>query len=104
MQVRVLGSAAGGGVPQWNCGCQFYAAAACDLALARTGCSVAVSTDGTVGLDLVLSHCLARAAQNSAQDELAFKCDVLWALLDGIEHAASDQSRDPTWMPLTASR
>jgi pyrroloquinoline quinone biosynthesis protein B len=47
MLVRVLGSAAGGGVPQWNCGCQYCAAAARDSALARTGCSVAVSADGS---------------------------------------------------------
>jgi pyrroloquinoline quinone biosynthesis protein B len=46
MLVRVLGSAAGGGVPQWNCGCQFCIAAARDPALARTCCSVAVSPDG----------------------------------------------------------
>ena len=47
MLVRVLGSAAGGGVPQWNCGCEYCAAAARDPALARTGCSVAVSADGS---------------------------------------------------------
>jgi pyrroloquinoline quinone biosynthesis protein B len=47
MLVRILGSAAGGGVPQWNCGCEYCAAAVCDPALARTGCSVAVSADGS---------------------------------------------------------
>ncbi|HEV3293100.1 MAG TPA: MBL fold metallo-hydrolase [Streptosporangiaceae bacterium] len=47
MLVRVLGSAAGGGVPQWNCGCEYCIAAVCDPALARTGCSVAVSADGS---------------------------------------------------------
>jgi pyrroloquinoline quinone biosynthesis protein B len=47
MLVRVLGSAAGGGVPQWNCGCRYCLAATCDPALARTGCSVAVSADGS---------------------------------------------------------
>ena len=46
MLVRVLGSVAGGGLPQWNCGCQFCSAAARDPALARTCCSVAVSLDG----------------------------------------------------------
>jgi len=46
MLVRVLGSAAGGGVPQWDCGCQFCVAAARDPKLARTCCSVAVSSDG----------------------------------------------------------
>jgi pyrroloquinoline quinone biosynthesis protein B len=47
MLVRVLGSAAGGGVPQWNCGCQYCLATTCDPALTRTGCSVAVSADGS---------------------------------------------------------
>lgn len=46
MLVRVLGSAAGGGVPQWNCGCQYCVAARCEPALVRTGCSIAVSADG----------------------------------------------------------
>ncbi len=46
MLVRVLGSAAGGGVPQWNCGCRYCAAARRERVLARTGCSVAVSADG----------------------------------------------------------
>jgi pyrroloquinoline-quinone synthase len=65
--------------------------------------SAAVS-DAEVGLDLVLSHCRTRAAQNAAQDALAFKCDVLWALLDGIEHATTDQAWDPAWMAPSASR
>src|SRR5262245_27705018 len=47
MLVRVLGSAAGGGVPQWNCGCVQCMAALRDPTLARTGCSVAVSADGS---------------------------------------------------------
>lgn len=47
MLVRVLGSAAGGGVPQWNCGCRYCAAALAVPALARTGCSVAISGDGS---------------------------------------------------------
>jgi pyrroloquinoline quinone biosynthesis protein B len=46
MLVRILGSAAGGGVPQWNCGCPNCAAALVDPHLARTGCSIAVSGDG----------------------------------------------------------
>jgi pyrroloquinoline quinone biosynthesis protein B len=48
MRIRLLGTAAGGGVPQWNCHC-----AVCRLArdgsgrvLARTQSSVAVSADG----------------------------------------------------------
>src|SRR5215467_12624946 len=48
MQVRILGSAAGGGVPQWNCRCPNCAAArdgSPDVRL-RTQSSVAVSADG----------------------------------------------------------
>lgn len=47
MPVRVLGSAVGGGVPQRNCGCEHCIAAVRDTALARTGCSAAVSADGS---------------------------------------------------------
>ncbi len=48
MQVRILGSAAGGGLPQWNCRCANCAAArAGSLAVRpRTQSSVAVSADG----------------------------------------------------------
>ncbi len=48
MKVRVLGSAAGGGYPQWNCGCRVCAAARRGDAgaSARTQESIAVSGDG----------------------------------------------------------
>ena len=48
MKIRVLGSAAGGGLPQWNCGCQnCVRARAGDTAVpARSQPSIAVSTDG----------------------------------------------------------
>jgi pyrroloquinoline quinone biosynthesis protein B len=47
VQVRVLGSAAGGGVPQWNCGCEnCREARAGGRVVARTQESVAVSADG----------------------------------------------------------
>jgi pyrroloquinoline quinone biosynthesis protein B len=41
--LRVLGSAAGGGSPQWNCGCPVCAAVRSRPGLARTQSSVAVS-------------------------------------------------------------
>ncbi|MGH7727362.1 MAG: pyrroloquinoline quinone biosynthesis protein PqqB [Vulcanimicrobiaceae bacterium] len=47
MIVRVLGSAAGGGVPQWNCACRNCAAARAGRAPARTESGFAVSADGT---------------------------------------------------------
>ncbi len=48
MQVRILGSAAGGGVPQWNCRCSNCAAvrAGSSEVRPRTQSSVAVSPDG----------------------------------------------------------
>lgn len=46
MIVRVLGSAAGGGVPQWNCGCANCRAAREGSAPRRTQSSFAVSGDG----------------------------------------------------------
>jgi pyrroloquinoline quinone biosynthesis protein B len=48
MLIRVLGSAAGGGFPQWNCGCPNCAGvrAGAIRATPRTQESVAISTDG----------------------------------------------------------
>jgi pyrroloquinoline quinone biosynthesis protein B len=43
--LRVLGSAAGGGSPQWNCGCPVCAAVRSPGGLPRTQSSVAVSAD-----------------------------------------------------------
>jgi pyrroloquinoline quinone biosynthesis protein B len=45
--VRVLGSAAGGGVPQWNCACANCAAARAGRRPRRTQSGLAVSADGT---------------------------------------------------------
>src|SRR3989454_12320394 len=45
VRVIILGSAAGGGLPQWNCGCANCRAAR-DGGAARTQSSVAVSADG----------------------------------------------------------
>jgi pyrroloquinoline quinone biosynthesis protein B len=46
MIVRVLGSAAGGGVPQWNCGCANCMAARAGKQPRRTQSGFAVSADG----------------------------------------------------------
>ncbi|GAA0920340.1 pyrroloquinoline quinone biosynthesis protein PqqB [Streptomyces thermoalcalitolerans] len=45
MWLRVLGSAAGGGSPQWNCGCPVCAAVRSGAGPARTQSSVAVGVD-----------------------------------------------------------
>ena len=49
MRVHILGSAAGGGFPQWNCNCLNCAGLRTGSirAKARTQCSVAVSVDGS---------------------------------------------------------
>ncbi len=47
LRVVVLGAAAGGGVPQWNCGCPVCRAARTDYpALRSTQASIAISADG----------------------------------------------------------
>ncbi|HST82631.1 MAG TPA: pyrroloquinoline quinone biosynthesis protein PqqB, partial [Kineosporiaceae bacterium] len=45
MWMRVLGSAAGGGSPQWNCGCDVCTAVRSGAARPRTQSSIAVSLD-----------------------------------------------------------
>lgn len=46
MHVIVLGAGAGGGLPQWNCGCQNCAAARAGDIPSMTQSSIAVSADG----------------------------------------------------------
>ena len=46
MQIRVLGAAAGGGFPQWNCACESCRQAWGGAAPAQTQASLAVSADG----------------------------------------------------------
>ena len=46
MQLHVLGSAAGGGVPQWNCACSNCTAAREQRRPFRTQASMAASADG----------------------------------------------------------
>src|SRR5436305_6522420 len=45
LRVVVLGAAAGGGVPQWNCGCPVCLKARTDPGLRSTQASVAISAD-----------------------------------------------------------
>jgi pyrroloquinoline quinone biosynthesis protein B len=46
MVIEILGSAAGGGVPQWNCACRQCEAARSGQIETRTQCSVAITADG----------------------------------------------------------
>lgn len=94
LRAIVLGSAAGGGVPQWNCGCRV-----CDLARRadgqvrpRTQASVAVSADGAhwalVGASPDLrQQFLATPAlwpQASHRDSPVFAVILVSADIDGI--------------------
>ncbi|GAA4829070.1 pyrroloquinoline quinone biosynthesis protein PqqB [Actinomycetospora corticicola] len=49
MKVRVLGSSAGGGLPQWNCSCAGCTAARTGTVEPRTQSSIAVVDDGPAG-------------------------------------------------------
>ncbi len=46
MRLKILGAAAGGGLPQWNCGCANCEAARAGRIPSRTQSSVCVSADG----------------------------------------------------------
>ncbi len=48
-----------------------------------------VARDSSYTLDLVLTHAVTHTQQEAAVAALAFKCDVLWSMLDAIEHATS---------------
>ncbi|WP_328928346.1 pyrroloquinoline-quinone synthase PqqC [Streptomyces sp. NBC_00190] len=49
----------------------------------------AVSGEGKGTLDIVVRHCTTREQQDAAVAALAFKCDVLWQMLDAVERAAA---------------
>ena len=46
----------------------------------------AAEEDAKHALGLVVEHCTTRESQDRALAALSFKCDVLWAMLDAIEH------------------
>ncbi|MEU4301831.1 pyrroloquinoline-quinone synthase PqqC [Kitasatospora aureofaciens] len=46
------------------------------------------AADAEHALGLVIAHCATRAEQDAALAALSFKCDVLWSMLDAIEHAS----------------
>jgi pyrroloquinoline-quinone synthase len=43
--------------------------------------------DSEHALEVVTAHCLSAEQQDAAVAALSFKCDVLWAMLDAIDHA-----------------
>jgi pyrroloquinoline quinone biosynthesis protein B len=66
MIVRILGSAAGGGVPQWNCNCSNCAAARAGLQPRRTQSGAAVSADGVRWLLLNCSPDIAAQIESAS--------------------------------------
>jgi pyrroloquinoline-quinone synthase len=46
--------------------------------------------DSDEALALTLDHCTSREAQDAALKALTFKCDVLWAILDGIQEQTKE--------------
>ena len=46
--------------------------------------------DATYALELVTQYCRTREQQERAIAALSFKCDVLWSMLDAIQHAYAD--------------
>lgn len=71
MECRVLGSAAGGGFPQWNCGCALCALARAGDARARPRTQVAVAVSGNAQDWLIVGASPDLRQQILASPELA---------------------------------
>ncbi|MEV6978899.1 pyrroloquinoline-quinone synthase PqqC [Kitasatospora sp. NPDC093806] len=50
--------------------------------------------DSARTLELVLEHCATAAGQQAAVDALAFKCEVLRAMLDAVDYGPADTAAD----------
>lgn len=59
----------------------------------------AVADDARHALGLVLSYCTTRQLQDAALAALTFKCDVLWSMLDALDHAGRTDSAPPEACP-----
>jgi pyrroloquinoline quinone biosynthesis protein B len=66
LQVRLLGTSAGGGLPQWNCACENCLAARAGSIPSRTQSSLAVSADGERWLLVNASPDIRQQAQGFA--------------------------------------
>jgi pyrroloquinoline-quinone synthase len=49
--------------------------------------------DSAHALEVVTEHCRTPDQQAAALAALSFKCDVLWSMLDAIDHACADRQR-----------
>ena len=50
--------------------------------------------DASYGLSITLDYCTTLDLQRQAVHALAFKCDVLWALLDAVAHGSAAGGSD----------
>ena len=46
--------------------------------------------DSSEALEITIEHCSTPELQTAAVRALQFKCDVLWCMLDAIQHAYAD--------------
>lgn len=46
--------------------------------------------DSEHALEVVVEHCRTATGQDAAEAALSFKCDVLWSMMDAIDHAYPD--------------
>lgn len=53
------------------------------------------SRDADFALAYVLAHADTPERQQAAVDALVFKCDILWAMLDALQHAYGEQGNIP---------
>ncbi len=110
MIVRVLGSAAGGGVPQWNCACANCNRARIGESPARTQSSVAVSRDGVTWILVNASVDISRQlAQTPSLWPLALRENPFAAVLltdANVDHTAGlgELRQNPDPLVILSSR
>jgi pyrroloquinoline-quinone synthase len=46
--------------------------------------------DSAHAIELVTQYCVTREQQDRAVAALAFKCDVLWSIMESIHHASAE--------------
>src|SRR6201992_4514802 len=91
MRVRVIGSAAGGGFPQWNCNCPVCTAAAAGRAPPRTQSSIVIRSGEEPWYLVNASPDLLRQLEDLPADRSALRSNPIAGvvLTDGeIDHTA----------------
>jgi len=89
LRVRLLGTGAGGGVPQWNCGCENCQAARTGAIPSKTQSSIAVSADGERWLLVNASPDIRQQAQVfAASDGRGSRVAAVVLTSSDVDHAA----------------